>query len=664
MLRLQNLSYNIRRFSRIISEISQSPLIPTKFPSTFLKIPHRSFASPPPTFVSSYHEISNSEIKDFLNRIGIEYKETSNGFTARYCPLCPKPHYEERTNLYTLGFKSNSGVFHCFRCGVSGSWYDFKNLVTGSNLHIEPIKQEEIVYPSLEEHLHRINNFEEEKIPSINQYLKEVRGLNQEVLHKYNVGTGMKIFRNLETEETIDLPCVFFPMYYPKSNDICLARVKIRAIYKENKHYMKMHPTGGGFGFFGLNTVPHGIKTIVITEGEYDALAVHQSTGLYAISLPNGASHLPIQLLPWLEQFQRIYLWLDDDLAGREAALKFAKKLGIKRTFIVKTRDLDGNGPKDANEALLTCTTEDMKKFITSAKPIAEENITTFRELREDVYNKILKHKDESGIMCTSFNWYNQKTKGFRKGELTILTGGTGSGKTTLLSQLSLDFCTKGIPTLWGSFEIKNEVLLKKLLIQYAKTDLTSKPELFNEYADTFQELPLYLLKFFGSTDIDKILDTMDFATYAYDIGHIIVDNLQFMLSGQALGMNKFDLQDQVISKFRNFATDKNVHLTLVIHPKKIDDETDLNIASVFGSAKATQEADNIFVLQNRHKYRLMDIRKNRFDGDVGRVGLGFNKESQTFFELTNQEITDLRSNPEYTIAEILKFRVKDTNKN
>ena len=108
---------------------------------------------------------------------------------------------------------------------------------------------------------------------------------------------------------------------------------------------------------------------------------------------------------------------------------------------------------------------------------------------------------------------------------------------------------------------------MKKLLIQYAKTDLTLKPELFNDFADTFQDLPLYLLKFFGSSDIDKILDTMDFATYAYDIEHIIVDNLQFMLSGQALGMNKFDLQDQVISKFRNFATDKNVHLTLVIHP-------------------------------------------------------------------------------------------------
>ena len=135
-------------------------------------------------------------------------------------------------------------------------------------------------------------------------------------------------------------------------------------------------------------------------------------------------------------------------MAGRDASLKFAKKLGLKRTFIVKTKDSNGNGPKDANEALLTVTPEDMKKFIISAKPIAEENITTFRELREEVYNKIIKHNEESGIMCSSFDWYNKKTKGFRKGELSIITGGTGSGKTTFLSQLSLDFCMKGIPTL------------------------------------------------------------------------------------------------------------------------------------------------------------------------------------------------------------------------
>jgi twinkle protein len=34
------------------------------------------------------------------------------------------------------------------------------------------------------------------------------------------------------------------------------------------------------------------------------------------------------------------------------------------------------------------------------------------------------------------------------------------------------------------------------------------------------------MLRYFGSTDVDRIIDTMDYAVYTYDIGHIIVDNL------------------------------------------------------------------------------------------------------------------------------------------
>jgi twinkle protein len=35
-------------------------------------------------------------------------------------------------------------------------------------------------------------------------------------------------------------------------------------------------------------------KSIVITEGEFDAMAVYQETGIPAVSLPNGANHLPM----------------------------------------------------------------------------------------------------------------------------------------------------------------------------------------------------------------------------------------------------------------------------------------------------------------------------------------------------------------------------------
>lgn len=47
-------------------------------------------------------------------------------------------------------------------------------------------------------------------------------------------------------------------------------------------------------------------------------------------------------------------------------------------------------------------------------------------------------------------------------------------------------------------------------------------------------------------------------------------------------------MQDKAIEVFRQLATKKDIHLTLVIHPKKVDEGEDLNISSVFGSAKAT----------------------------------------------------------------------------
>ena len=57
-------------------------------------------------------------------------------------------------------------------------------------------------------------------------------------------------------------------------------------------------------------------------------------------------------------------------------------------------------------------------------------------------------------------------------------------------------------------------------------------------------------------------------------------------------------VQDVALDKFRKFATDKNVHITLVIHPRKEDEGHKLTTSSIFGSAKATQEADLVVILQ------------------------------------------------------------------
>jgi len=59
-------------------------------------------------------------------------------------------------------------------------------------------------------------------------------------------------------------------------------------------------------------------------------------------------------LLKFFERFERIYLWLDADEVGMNAAEKFSTKLGHNRTLIVNSRINDPEGPKDANDALLS----------------------------------------------------------------------------------------------------------------------------------------------------------------------------------------------------------------------------------------------------------------------------------------------------------------------
>lgn len=118
------------------------------------------------------------------------------------------------------------------------------------------------------------------------------------------------------------------------------------------------------WGFFGWHTVPStsdGIgggsgggdsngacaeRRIILTEGEYDAMAVSQAlatlppddplAAVPAVSLPNGCNSLPPELVQLLEPFDRIFLWLDNDQSGQSSCEKFVDALGARRCLIVR----------------------------------------------------------------------------------------------------------------------------------------------------------------------------------------------------------------------------------------------------------------------------------------------------------------------------------------
>lgn len=413
-------------------------------------------------------------------------------------------------------------------------------------------------------------------------------------------------------------------------------RLKIRSITR--KSAMRLEPRGGYWGLFGMHLVPADADCLVLTEGEFDAMAVHQATGLYAVSLPNGARSLPPVLLSWLERFKRIYLWLDDDIPGQEGARQFAHKLGVQRCSLVGSGN--GTGPKDANEALLAG--HDLYNMIRRARPLPHERIVTFADLRSDVQRELANPLQVRGLQSQALPGLNRLLKGHRRGELSIYSGPTGIGKTTVLSQLSIDYCMQGANTLWGSFELNNVRMAKVMLSQFAGIGPEALWERFDEHADRFEQLPLYFLRFFGSSEVDQVIHAMEYATYVYDVAHVVLDNLQFMTSGQGRGYERFEIMDRAMEKFRAFATDHNVHISVVIHPRKEDEDQLLKTASVFGSAKATQEADNVIIIQNGRYYKYLDVRKNRFDGELGHIPYQFDPVTRRIRELQPDEIQQL----------------------
>lgn len=107
------------------------------------------------------------------------------------------------------------------------------------------------------------------------------------------------------------------------------------------------------------------------------------------------------------------------------------------------------------------------------------------------------------------------------------------------------------------------------MLHQYSEINIKKNKNVFDQIADQFTDLPLYYMSFHGSNEVNKVLGTITYAIENYGVTFVVIDTLQFFLSGQGEGYKKFDMQDYVMSEFRKIATTYNVHIAVVIHPRK-----------------------------------------------------------------------------------------------
>ncbi|XP_018592011.1 twinkle mtDNA helicase isoform X1 [Scleropages formosus] len=585
--------------------------------------------------------VTTADIKQYLRSKEIPFRD---GYS---CLQAPTFFREDRSpglvvgperDSFALFIDKTTGRFLCVETLVEGSWEDLQDCLEvmqkeGCNF----IRPDVLLgYPESQEQREERESqlLEAQRIYSSSLALSElpeedaqlaktmfgISRISNATLNRF----GVRFFKPTKS--------LVFPWF--RTRDVSLQGIKLLSARTDEDSVIYTDVTiprpAAYQNLFGLPLIGHKDAEVVLTGREVDTLAVSQVTGLPSLALPRGVASLPPALLPYLEQFRRVTLWLGGDLRAWEASKIFSRKLGLRRCSLVRP----GEHQPCPNEAL--ARGKNLARILKAAIPAAHKSIVSFRQLREDVYGELANTEQVAGVKWTRFPELNKLLKGHRKGELTVFTGPTGSGKTTFISEFALDLCMQGVNTLWGSFEINNVRLAKIMLKQFSMQRLEESLQEYDIWADKFEDLPLYFMTFHGQQNIKTVLETMHHAVYLYDISHVVIDNLQFMMGQENISIDKFAIQDHIIGAFRTFATNNSCHVTLIIHPRKEEDDKDLQTASIFGSAKASQEADNVLILQEKKLVtspgrRSLQVAKNRFDGDVGIFPLEFNKASLTF---------------------------------
>ncbi|XP_055912932.1 mitochondrial DNA helicase [Eupeodes corollae] len=537
-----------------------------------------------------------SEFKKLLKKLEVPVRD---GFTCLQieCRLCNNP------TRSTAFLNKTTGLFMCPSCQVKFPFKDVKKSYE-ENVQINEVNLKKDVY-----------------IPSINT----VEEVPKEICDSLKIPSISTQLRKFGVKYDSDTENLYFPLkdatgQHVGDKILNLATLAEETLPKDNCSGILCHgPTDAS-------------KAVLVSNiMDYLSLCGQKVEGYSIICLPYSLKALPQECLPALETYKELIFWFDFDSAGWDVAHNFSIKLEERRCLFIRPTDVQPTPFKAMKKHL------NLRHIIQRATPIRHKSITTFSELKMDILSELQNIEKVNGVKWKRFPVLNKLLKGHRKGELTILTGPTGSGKTTFMSEYSLDLALQGVSTLWGSFEIRNTRLALTLLRQYVGYPLDDKLNEFEYWTSEFEKYPMYFMTFHGQQSIKVVMDAIEHAQYVYDIKHVIIDNIQFMMGMSGFNkVDKFYEQDAVISAFRSYATRKNVHVTLVMHPRKERDSDELTTSSIFGSAKATQEADNVLIIQDRRLTsvggkKFLQVAKNRYTGDLGIMPLEFDKDGLSY---------------------------------
>lgn len=396
----------------------------------------------------------------------------------------------------------------------------------------------------------------------------EGRGLTAETIAAFNVGA------------TPDDTSVIFPFL----RDGELVNTKTRPIAEKKFWQAKdAEPC-----LFGWHLVDPKARSIVLTEGEIDAMTLHQN-GIAALSCNQGAGNHQWLDSDWerLQRFSDIVICYDGDEAGQKGAAEIANRLGLDRCRIARLPY------KDANEMLLAGASEDdFRMYIDRAQPLDPDELVSASVFVDEVIRDLYP-TDEAPTSPALFIGIEQEWFRFRPGEVTVWTGFNGHGKTQFLGQAMLGLMRHDERVLIFSGEMLPRRLMSRLTRQAAGT---GQPTIgyVKRVGDWFSDR-LWIYRHVGEVSSTRLLEVFAYGARRYGIRHFVIDSLMMLEDVPEEGKGALEAQRKFMLRIAAFAKQYGAHVNLVAHPRKDRDESGgPGKQAVSGSGKITSAADNV----------------------------------------------------------------------
>lgn len=403
-------------------------------------------------------------------------------------------------------------------------------------------------------------------------YLSQQRHLSVDTLKTYRIRSHKR-----PSEHNTDFVCFQFTDAEGEPTMLKSTGIKPRADGKKDTWTTPPYYT-----LWGWWTVKPSDRAIIITEGEYDAMSLHQlDPGMPVLSVPAGSSNLT-----WIEndydalqRFERIYICTDMDDAGEACAKEMAKRLGLARCFRLPIPQ----PYKDANDALKSEDEAvlDVGTWFQRSTTYDPPTLRGTGAFRDDVKNRLRREKREDEKNTFVFPDIPFQ---IRDGECTLLTGYPGHGKSELAYQILSHEMASGHRVCVASFEIQPD----EMIVNFATQLLGKKPT--EDEVDRAIDWLDGRLWFVSPKDDDQkqnaatdLFADFRYAAQRFTCTRFLIDSLMFVCK-----KDDYEGQDVIAKKCRDFSRKDHPdsHVILLAHAAiKKGEEKVPHASDVLGSA-------------------------------------------------------------------------------